>query len=140
MRTLPNYGVFISKFESFFTFYDYKTVQNQIARRLFSPQIFGAFSLFLTTRLHYGDHPDDGRFFLGRTPILFNITILHLLHCCIHCDLEHSCSILHESLDGTVHFFGYQTVRGHVTKLHDGFEFGGFCPFFYYQTARWQPL
>ena len=34
---------------------------------------------FLTTRLQGGDHPDDGSFFLGRKPIIFNNTILHFI-------------------------------------------------------------
>ena len=42
--------------------------------------------------------------FPHRKPIVLNIVviIIHLLHSCIHCDLDHSCSKLHKSRD--LHF------------------------------------
>jgi len=60
----------------------------------FSPNL-GAFANVLTTRLHEGNHPDDGSIFSCRKPIIFNNIIMHLLHSCTHCDLDHSYSILH---------------------------------------------
>ena len=102
-RTLPNCtaALFISKFEGFCTFYDYKTVRGHTAKLHggFFPPIFRAFTHFLTTRLHGGDHPDDGSFFHSRKPILFDNIIMHLLHSCTHCDLNHSYSLLHMSRD-----------------------------------------
>ena len=103
----------------------------------FSPRIWGLLQFF-TTRLHGGNQPDDGSIISSRKPILFYNIIMHLLHSCIHCDLDHSCSKPHKSRDGFWPFFYYKTVRWHTTKLHGGLipEFGGFCPFFEYQTAR----
>jgi len=82
---------------------------------------------FLTTRLHGGKHPDDGRIFSCRKPILFNNIIMRLLHSCTNCDLDYSCSILHKSRDtvtwssfsmGSEMEYRYKTVRGHITRLH----------------------
>ena len=51
------------------------------------------------TRLQGGYHPDDGSIFPFRNPILLNDIIMHLLHSCTHCALNHSCTILHLSRD-----------------------------------------
>ena len=83
-----------------------------------------------------GNHPDDGSIFPSRKPILFGDIIMHFLHSCIHCDLDHYCSTLHKSRDGFWHFFRLPDCTGHITKLHGGFEFGGFCQLFGYQTER----
>ena len=65
----------------------------------FPPPNLGAFAYFFTSRLHGGNHPDDGSIFPCRKPILLNDIIMHLLHSCPRCDLNHSCSILHKSRD-----------------------------------------
>jgi len=98
--------------------------------------------VFWTTRLHGGNHPDDGCFSPCRKPIIFNIIIImmHFLHSCFLCVLGHSCVILHNSRDCFRLIFSpeYQNIWGHITRLHGGFfpKHGSYCPFFYYQTAR----
>ena len=71
------------------------TLPNNTARG----STLGASAHFLNTRLHGGNHSDDGSLFPPRKPFLFNNIIMDLLHSCIHCDLDHSCSILHNSRD-----------------------------------------
>ena len=95
----------------------YQTVREHITKlhggRLF--RIWGLRPIFdyQTARVY---HPDDGCFFLAENR---SYSILVLLHTCIHCDLDHSCSILHTAFD---QFFSeYQNLRGYITRLHDGF-------------------
>ena len=66
------------------------------------PNCTATFFLFSTTRLHGGEQPTNpmlttaaAAFFSpNRKQIFLNIIIIHLLHSHIHCDLDHSCSIL----------------------------------------------
>ena len=139
-----------------------------IRRFFFISEFDGICTYFWTTRL-YGAHYQTARragfefwrfcafcdyqsargqrtwwwlLFPCRKSILFNnIIIMYLLHSCIQCDLDYSRSILHKSRDGYDHsFFRLPDCSGHITKQHgDGFEFGDFCPFFDYQTARGKP-
>jgi len=69
----PRILVFPSEFWGFYPFLDYKAAQ-------------GASTLMMAA-------------FFSLKPILFDNTIMHLLHSCTHCDLDHSCSILHKSHD-----------------------------------------
>jgi len=66
---------------------------------VFFPPNFGCFAHFLTTRLYGVNQPYDS-IFSSRNMILFNNIIMHLLYSCIRCDLDHSCSIHHNSRDG----------------------------------------
>ena len=88
----------VTAFDHFFRLPECTGAHYQTARWFFSK--FGwLLPIFLTTRLHGGYHPDDGCFFPRRKPIVFNNIIKHLLHSCIHCDLDHSCTIFHKSSD-----------------------------------------
>jgi len=78
-------------------FWEYQTVRGYVTKQQGGGLVFGGFCPFLTTRLQGGNHPDCGCFFPRRKPIIFNIISMHLLHSCLHCDLYHSCSILHKS-------------------------------------------
>ena len=63
-----------------------------------SPRIWG-FCPFLYNRMHGLKLPDDGRIFLRRKPIPFDILIMQLYNSCSDCVLDHSCSTLHTSRD-----------------------------------------
>ena len=78
-RMLPN---------STANFFDYKTT-GTLPDCTAAASNLGLLPIFLTTRLHGGNHPDDGSIFPCRKPILFGNIIMHLLHSCIHCDLDH---------------------------------------------------
>ena len=94
LDTLAPYST--SHVMAFANFFDYQTVRG------FFPQIWG-FYPFFTTRLHGGNHPDDGNIFPSRKPILYTNIIMHLLHSYTHCDLDNSCSTL-KSRDSRVIF------------------------------------
>jgi len=70
----------------------------QTGRRAFFSEL-GAFDHFSTTRLQGGSHLDGGSIFSCRKPILFNNSIIRLLHSFTLCELDHSYSILHKSRD-----------------------------------------
>jgi len=84
-------------------FSDYQSVREHITRLHGGAglRICGLLPTFVTTRLHGGNHSNDGCFFPRRKPIILNI-IMHVLHSYIHCDLDQSCTILHKSRD--LHF------------------------------------
>jgi len=116
--------IFISEFEGFCTFLlqDCTGAHYPTAGGRRGSELGGLLQIFLTTRLHGGNHPCDACFFPRRKPIIFYIIIImHLLRSCIHCDLDHSCSILHKSRD---------CFRPIFSRLPE-------CTMAYYQTARW---
>ena len=128
--------------DGFWKFFpDYQTVRRHTTRLHGGGFEFGGFCPFFDYQTARGNHPDDGCFFPFRKPIVFNNIIKHLLHSCIQCDLDHSCSILHNSRDGFWPFF--QTTRLYGGTLPNftaaASNLWGFCPFFDYQTARGQP-
>jgi len=90
-----------------------------------------ASNIFLTTRLHGGgDHP-DGCFSPPVENRSFSNNIMYLLHSCIHCDSDHSRSILQSHVTAFDNFF--PTTRLYGSTLPDCtaaqvFEFAGFCP------------
>jgi len=124
--------------------YFYKTVRgalpNCTASFFLLPRILWLLPIFLTTRLHGGNHPVDGSIFPSRKTIIFN-NVIHLLLSGIHCELGYSCSILHKSRYSFWLYF--PTTRLYWSTLPDctaaASNLVGFCPFFDYQTTRVQP-
>jgi len=143
-RTLPNFtaAFFISKFEGFCTFFTTRpyggTLSDCTAGGTASN--FGASALFLTTRLHGGNHPNDGSFFPSRKPNLFD-NIIHLLHSGIHCNLDHSRSILHNHVTAFDHLWGYTRLYGCTIPNNTAASsnLGASAHFLDYQTARVLP-
>ena len=132
---------FISKFEGFFTLFllqDCTGAHYQTARRAArSVEFFGGFCPFFCLPDCTGQPP---WWWLRRNPILFD-NIIHLLHSDIHCDLDHSRSILHKSVTAFDHFFGTTRLYGGTLPNNKagGLRISGLLPFFDYQTARGQP-
>ena len=112
-------GFFNFRFRGLLHIFYYKTLRGHSTglhggRRL---RILGGFCPSFGLPDCTGYHVDDGCFFPHRKPIIFNI-IMHLLHSCIHCDWDHSCSILHKSRDCFRPILpDYQNVRGHISRL-----------------------
>jgi len=117
----------------------------QTARRGSGFEFSGLLPIFVTTRLHGGKPPWWWLLLFYPpvdNPIIFDIIIMHLLHSCIQCDSDNSRSILHKSGDGFSPFFrDYQTVRGHITRLHScaGLRIFGPLPTFLLPDCTEQP-
>ena len=81
-------------------FFDYKTVRRGILPDCTAAGGTGASAFFWLPDCT-GQPPWLWLLFPHRKPIILNIVviIIHLLHSCIHCDLDHSCSKLHKSRD-----------------------------------------
>jgi len=137
---LPNFTVaFYFRIRGLLHIFNYKTLRGHTTRlhggrRL---RILWGFCPFIDYQTARVNHPDDGCIFPRRKPIVFNY-IIHLLHSGIHCELDHSFSIIHKFRDGFWTFFPTTRLYGGTLQNNTaaGFEFWGFCPFFDYQTAR----